>query len=93
LNTLLQSLEKSRIFFRGANYFSVFTFGVRALRSGIIDGMDDRLSKLAKAAAASMRGAPVDAQWIYVESLALIEDREAFQTNALWHTLVDSAGH
>jgi hypothetical protein len=53
--------------------------------------MDDRLSKLAKVAAASMRGAPVDAKWIYDESLALIQDRETFQTNALWHTLVDCA--
>lgn len=53
--------------------------------------MDARLSKLAKAAAASMRGAPVDAQWIYAESLALIEDREAFRTKGFWHTLLDSA--
>jgi len=53
--------------------------------------MDERLSKLAKAAAASMRGEDIDPIWIYGESLELLELRESFQTNALWHTLSDSA--
>lgn len=53
--------------------------------------MDDRLSKLAKVASASMRGEKVDPKWIYDESLALLEQSEAFHTNALWHTVVDSA--
>lgn len=53
--------------------------------------MDDRLSKLAKAAAASMRGEEIDPNWIFEESLELLDQRESFQTNALWHTLVDSA--
>ncbi len=64
---------------------------VKAVRHGIIAGMDERLSKLAKAAAASMRGASVDSQWIYEESLALSEQSQALQTNALWRILVDCA--
>lgn len=53
--------------------------------------MDERLSKLAKAAAASMRGEEIDPNWIFEESLELLELRDSFGTNALWHTLVDSA--
>lgn len=53
--------------------------------------MNDRLSKLAKAAAASMRGESIDPNWIYDESMALLEERDSLLTNALWHTLVDAA--
>lgn len=52
--------------------------------------MDERISHLAKAAKASMRGEEIDAQWLYEESLAVLEERDSYQTNALWHTLVDA---
>lgn len=52
--------------------------------------MDERICHLAKVAAASLRGEEIDAQWLYDESLSLLEKRDSYQTNALWHTLVDA---
>lgn len=54
--------------------------------------MDERIAKLAKAAAASLRGEEIDPLWLYDQSVLLLEQSSLCEkTNALWHTLVDAS--
>jgi len=52
--------------------------------------MDDRIAKLAKVCAASMRGEETDPVWISDQARQLLVEQASFEGNALWHTLVDA---